>query len=104
MMLKILTMWFTLCASLVIFLGGVPIIVVRQLPENVLNKTMSLSEVILSCLIGLPVIALLVYGAVCTWLIFWRPFARQKEIFQILGAGPITKWDVWLTRTLGPQK
>ena len=99
---KLIAMWFSLLGLIALFLGGIPVLIVRQLPEEALSKTLTLTEVIVSCLVGIPAILLLVYGAVCLWLLLWRFFATQAEIKKV--AGPMTKWDRFLVKFLGPQR
>lgn len=103
-MTKLIVMWFTLCVSLVGFLGGVPILIFRSIPREAMQREQSISDVVIACAIGLPSIVLLVYGGVAAWLLLWRYTATREEVMQIAGSGRMTKWDHWLTKTLGPQK
>ena len=97
-------MWFSLCVLLLLFLGGIPLLIVKQFPEDALKRTMSFTEILISCLAGLPALVLLVYGGFSVWLLIWRHFSTYAEIMQIVGSEPMTKWDHWLTKKLGPQK
>ncbi len=97
-------MWLSLCVLLVVFLGGFPILAVKHLPIEMMDRRMSLAEVAIFCAVALPFIVMLTYGAVITWPLAWRHFATQSEVMRIATSGPTTRFDRWLTRKFGPQK
>jgi ABC-type phosphate transport system permease subunit len=103
-MLKLFAMWFSLIILLIGSLGAIPVVIFCSVFRDTLQKELSLMDVIIACMVGLPSIVFLVYLAVSAWLLVWRYSATRAEVMQIASSGALTAFDRWLIRKLGPQQ
>jgi hypothetical protein len=101
--MKLIAMWLTFCAYLVLSIGGVGFALARFLPEG--QGPITFVDVFLFIILGIPLLCLGgVYLGDIFWLITWRHFSNRAEIYKIAGAGRLSRFDHWLIKTLGPKK
>jgi len=99
--MKVLAMWVTFGVLLVASFLGATLAIFPLLPADA--RSLSTFEIFLFVACMLPFIAACVYLAASVWLISWRAHATKEEVYRVAGAGPLSRFDHWLIRRLGPK-